>query len=111
MNGGIGMEKHKKTVEKEYVKPDSDVSNSAFSDGLWGKIPLQHGEPEITRRMKRECLGEFMFDIEAICTACYEAEAPQEDCEVCGGEITYNQKVAVPWDMVKDIYKRMAAVA
>ena len=86
------------------------IGNSALSGGLYGKIPLLNGEPEITRRMKRECHGEFMFDIEEICTACYGAETPQEDCEVCNGEITYNKKVAVPWDVVKDIYKRMAAV-
>lgn len=86
------------------------VAKLQCSDGLSGTIPLLRGKPEITNNMKAQCHGEFTYDFEATCTACYYHGA-QEDCEVCGGEITYTQKIEVPWDTVKDIYKSMAAVA
>ena len=97
--------------EKKHLTTDSDAgAKLACSDGLSGTIPLLRGKPEITNDMKRYCIGEFRFDIDATCTACFYDE-PQEDCEVCAGEVQYTESVEVPWDLIKDIYKRMAAVA
>lgn len=73
-------------------------------------IPMLNGKPEITNRMKSECIGNFTVTIEHLCSACaYHGE--QEDCEVCGGEIKYSQKLQVPWDICKSIYKAMATAA
>ena len=67
-------------------------------------------KPLVTSAMKAECIGEFHFEVEQTCYSCYEIEKDPE-CEVCGGEANYMQKVTVPWDTCKEIYKRMAAVA
>ncbi len=67
-------------------------------------------EPVITNEMKAECMGEFEFTIEESCSACYFDE-PQDDCEVCQGNIHYERKVSVPWTTCKEIYKSMAKTA
>lgn len=86
------------------------VADVCCNDGLSGTVPLLRGKPEITNDMKAQCHGEFRFDIEETCTACYYNE-PQKDCEVCAGEVHYIRSAEVPWDTMKDIYKSMAAVA
>jgi hypothetical protein len=73
------------------------------------RYPLEK-RPLITNEMKAECIGEFYLQCEHTCTACHFGE-PQDDCEVCAGEVTYHQRHAIPWDICKDIYKRMAMVA
>jgi rRNA maturation endonuclease Nob1 len=52
---------------------------------------------------KAALIGEFTIEHEATCSGCYYDE-PDEDCEVCGGEIHYIEHVAVPWDTIKDVY-------
>lgn len=49
--------------------------------------------------------GEFHEDIELICTACAYDE-PQDDCEVCGGETRYTQRISVSWTTIKEIYAK-----
>lgn len=75
-------------------------------------IPLDDrtGKPLITNAMKAACIGEFSFEVERTCYSCHEIEV-QEECEVCGGEVTYISKVVVPWTTCKEIYKAMAMVA
>jgi len=60
----------------------------------------------ISNRMKAECIGEFSMNIEKSCSACYYGE-PQPECEVCAGEIDYIDTHMIPWDTMKDIYKKM----
>ncbi|WP_375191851.1 DUF551 domain-containing protein [Marinobacter sp.] len=67
-------------------------------------------EPVITNEMKAECIGKFSFMLDVPCGECL-VEGGDEDCEVCGGELTHQQAVTVPWDICKKIYKRMARLA
>lgn len=64
-------------------------------------------EPVITNEMKAECIGEFSFMVDVPCGECL-IEGEDEDCEVCGGELTHEKAVTVPWDTCKKIYKTMA---
>lgn len=73
-------------------------------------VDLRTGKPMVSSDMKAECIGEFSFETEQTCYHCYEIEK-DKDCEVCGGEVNYQQKVTVPWNTCKDIYKAMAAEA
>lgn len=77
-------------------------------------IPMRNGKPEITNKMKAECIGEFSIDIEMTCSACayaYDVSGDYVECEVCNGDINYIETRTIPWDTMKDIYKRMALVA
>ena len=76
------------------------------------KVPTLSGKPEITNAMKAECIGEFTFDVERVCTHCAVAFHDEDhECEVCDGEIEYTETVTVPWDTCKEIYKAMATEA
>lgn len=52
--------------------------------------------------------GEFQFSVDHSCSAC-GYHGPQEDCEVCGGEIDYTELVTIPWPAIKAIYKKAVA--
>lgn len=52
---------------------------------------------------KAAMIGEFHEEIEITCSACYFDEA-QDDCEVCGGDGHYTQRVPVSWTTIKEIY-------
>lgn len=69
--------------------------------------------PRILNVMKAECIGEFSFKRETTCSACFfdEVDEPQGECEVCQGQVHYEETIVVPWDTCKDIYKKMAVVA
>jgi len=68
--------------------------------------------PQVTSAMKMDCIGEFTIEREQTCPSCYaEEEGPQADCTICSGNLTYTEKIDVPWDIMKDIYKRMATAA
>ncbi len=47
--------------------------------------------------------GEFFEEIELTCSAC-GYYGSNDDCELCGGEIAYTQRVAISWSTVKRIY-------
>ncbi len=49
----------------------------------------------ITNRMKAECIGEFFW----------EEDAPYYDNE--GVRYEYTKRNIVPWDLCKDIFKKM----
>ncbi|QOD81861.1 hypothetical protein [Chromobacterium haemolyticum] len=49
----------------------------------------------------------FYETIIQTCSACHFDE-PQDDCEVCGGEVEYEQKVMISWDTIKEIWKAAA---
>ena len=68
------------------------------------------GQPLVTAAMKADCIGGFSFQRETTCSACYFDE-PDEECEVCGGEVEYTETVIVPWASCKEIYKAMAIAA
>lgn len=52
---------------------------------------------------KSALIGEFTIRHEVTCSGCAYDEA-DDDCEVCGGEIEYTERVTVPWAVIKDIY-------
>ena len=69
--------------------------------------------PMITTTMKKYCNGEFTMTTEEACPVCYHGmDATDVDC-MCGGsdDQMYERKNSVPWDLVKDIYKKMATMA
>jgi hypothetical protein len=49
--------------------------------------------------------GEFKIRHESTCSGCYYDEADPE-CEVCGGDITYTEIVAIDWTTIKEIYAK-----
>lgn len=55
-----------------------------------------------TAEMKAEMLGSFKFTEEMTCSACYFDE-PDNDCEVCAGDVTYAQDFQIPWYSQKQI--------
>lgn len=59
--------------------------------------------PTITNRMKAECIGDFTFVRKSLCPSCVLGDP--SDC-LCGFE-----KVIVPWDTCKAIYKRMYSLS
>ncbi|KMQ75258.1 hypothetical protein [Marinobacter subterrani] len=61
-----------------------------------------------TSEMKAEMLGSFKFTEEMTCSACYFDE-PDNDCEVCGGDVTYAQDFQIPWTSQKQIIGTAAA--
>jgi len=81
------------------------------------KIPTDprcpgENKPLVTSAMKAECIGEFAIERQVTCPSCYfDGEVPQDDCTVCGGNMTYTEKIDIPWDTMKDIYKLMATAA
>lgn len=50
--------------------------------------------------------GEFSVEYMATCSGCY-FDDPQEDCEVCGGEVEYRESVQVDWGTIKNIYAKV----
>ena len=61
-----------------------------------------------TAEMKAEMLGSFKFTEEMTCSACYFDE-PDNDCEVCGGDVNYPQDFQIPWHSQKQIIGTAAA--
>ena len=59
--------------------------------------------PESIGELKGLLRGEFNVEVEHSCSACSYHEV-QEDCEVCGGEITWTEKHAIPWTTIKDVF-------
>lgn len=51
--------------------------------------------------------GVFYETVTLTCSAC-SFDEPQDDCEVCGGEVEYEQKVPVSWDTIKEIWTAAA---
>jgi hypothetical protein len=78
-------------------------------DTLQIPIDQRTGKPLVSSAIKASCIGEFTFDREASCMACFE-EA-DKTCEICAGEIDYVETITVPWDTCKKIYKAMAIEA
>lgn len=59
---------------------------------------------------KFQMIGEFTISHTETCSACYFDE-PHEDCEVCGGDVDYDQSIDVPWSVQKDIFKAFCDIA
>lgn len=55
-----------------------------------------------TAEMKAEMLGSFKITEEITCSACYFDE-PDNDCEVCAGDVAYAQDFQIPWTSQKQI--------
>ena len=91
---------------KLYAAPVAQAQHSV-PEG-WKLVPSDKGC--VTSSMKAECIGEFSFYIRAACAECLDV-GTDSDCHVCGGDIEYDQKIDVPWDTCKEIYKTMLAAA
>ena len=115
----IDAERGKGAVAFRMIDGD-DVEYNAidqFSCGRTGGEPL-FLSPTITEGMvlvhaapnKAAFIGGFSFNIEETCSAC-SLHGAQEDCEVCGGEVTYSRQVTVPWATIKEIHRAMLATA
>lgn len=50
--------------------------------------------------------AEFSITQTHVCHECAGNEEPDEDCDVCEGVGSYDQRMFVSWDMMKDIYKK-----
>jgi hypothetical protein len=58
-----------------------------------------YGRPAVTNKMKGECIGEFTWK--------EQADYYDED----GNVVEHTAIRTVPWDLCKEIYRRMAHVA
>lgn len=65
---------------------------------------------EIPENAKSGMVGEFVISHTETCSGCYYDE-PDEECEVCGGEVEYQVSIEVPWTMQKDIFKKFIECA
>lgn len=54
--------------------------------------------------LKPHLMGEYSQQLETSCSAC-SFDIPDEDCEVCGGEIYYMIPVNIEWNTIKDVLK------
>ena len=52
---------------------------------------------------KKLFIGEFKESITLTCAECDEF-GESEECDVCGGEGTYEQEVPITWATIKQIY-------
>lgn len=89
--------------EPQFATPTHDLI------GVYTRAQSAAG-PLITSEMKAECMGEFEITIDSECGECSD-DGPDEDCEICRGNVIFKRKIPVPWDTCKQIYKRMAALA
>lgn len=53
-------------------------------------------------------IGEFHIGVERTCDEC-ACDDPDENCNVCRGEVEYTQRIPVPWDTTKEIYAKAVA--
>ncbi|MFV8383398.1 hypothetical protein ACNO5E_04750 [Vibrio parahaemolyticus] len=87
---------------------------------LWGTLP-ESNKPVIDRMtralkllelvegdggkafdlLKAPLMGEQEITVQQRCSAC-EYDMPEEDCEVCGGEIEFETHHAIPWTEQKE---------
>ena len=79
------------------------------------KIPMINGTPKITTNMKAQCIGEFTFTITEPCPkcACHLDDHYDDIMCMCNNseEAIYEREIVVPWDVCKDIYKKMVMIA
>lgn len=54
--------------------------------------------------------GEFFESVELTCLECHHDDTPDPGCETCGGKGSYEQEVAISWDTIKNIYRRIVKV-
>jgi len=66
-----------------------------------GKV-LVPVEPQISEKMKAECMGEFSVKSHELCQDC-----EGRGCHGCAGEGEIILRINVPWTVMKEIYKRM----
>ncbi|AXK39645.1 hypothetical protein [Crenobacter cavernae] len=83
----------------------------AIAEALTVAVPA--GYAILPRRLTAEIgaktllSGVFCEEIEQTCSAC-DFDEPQDDCEVCGGEVRYVQQVPVTWSTIKEIWTAAA---
>lgn len=96
-----GIPDHLLQPPKPAQQPVSD------SDGLPDRV-LMPRALTAENGAKAALMGEFAFPVTMTCTDCYwsdqEFGKTDHDCEVCGGEIEYQQPQDVPWTTIKKIY-------
>lgn len=51
-------------------------------------------------------IGEFNESIEMPCPECEGYDGDCDDCDICGGDKVYQQKILVSWSTIKEIYKK-----
>lgn len=65
-------------------------------------LELVEGEsPKAFDYLKGSLIGEQEISVTTTCTAC-DFDFPDEDCEVCGGEVEYQQEYPITWTDQKD---------
>lgn len=59
-------------------------------------------QEDFLSKLKGPMRGEYEIEHECSCSAC-NFDGPDEECEVCGGDITYIETVTVDWTTQKEI--------
>lgn len=102
----VGLEKQPiEIIESE------DISSRLPSDRICrlmddyqrqaGLVSLVEQE-DFLSKLKGPMRGEYSMEVEHSCSAC-NFDGPDEECEVCGGEINYTDEVAIDWTTQKEI--------
>ncbi len=92
---------HMEAIMKDYHRIMR--ASKPWRDAFISRIQAEAVEAiQPTAAMKAEMLGAFKFTEEMTCSACHFDE-PDNDCEVCGGDVTYAQDFQIPWTSQKQI--------
>ncbi len=89
--------------ENGLINQDADVLKLSDRVGLaLSLLELVEGDnPKAFDYLKGALIGEQEISVTTKCTAC-DFDFPDEDCEVCGGEVEYQQEYPITWTDQKD---------
>ncbi len=84
------------------IDPDQDVLDFSPQLKRQHELVTLVEEKDFLGQLKAPLIGEHSIDVECSCSAC-DFEGPDEDCEVCQGDINYIKNVTIDWTTQKEI--------
>ena len=84
------------------IDPDQDVLDFSPQLKRQHELVTLVEKEDFLSKLKGPMRGEYSLEHECSCSAC-NFDGPDEECEVCGGEITYMETVTVDWSTQKEI--------
>ena len=98
----IGCAQTLMSPDNGVIDPEQDVLD--FSPELKRQHELIKlvEEGDFLGKLKGPMRGEYSMEVEHSCSAC-NFDGPDEECEVCGGEINYTEDVTIDWTTQKEI--------
>lgn len=84
------------------IDPDQDVLDFSPQLKRQHELVTLVEEEDFLGKLKAPLIGEHSIDVECSCSAC-DFDGPDEECEVCGGDISYIKNVTIDWTTQKEI--------